>query len=177
MAKVSESAANSLADPLTNPSLFPDMDVALQVEKMFLAQRESTKVSGVSAADYMVAKDDLDLNLIDLIKSRSGSASAASETVSASASAQEEKTLEGEMQALQIDPDEAAKKMAEEEAAAQAAAEAEALAAAAAAQQARIEMEAQRKAQEEAEALAKAERAAKAVALEMDDGDDFEDDW
>jgi len=177
LAKVSESAANSLADPLTNPSLFPDMDVALQVEKMFLAQRESTKVSGVSAADYMVAKDDLDLNLIDLIKSRSGSASAASETVSASASAQEEKTLEGEMQALQIDPDEAAKKMAEEEAAAQAAAEAEALAAAAAAQQARIEMEAQRKAQEEAEALAKAERAAKAVALEMDDGDDFEDDW
>lgn len=109
LAKVSESAANALADPVQNPELFPDMDIALQVEKMFIAQRASTQDSGVSASDYLVAKDDLDLDLIGLIKARS-----------APESASEEKVPEEEMQALQIDPDVAAAKLAEEEALAEA---------------------------------------------------------
>merc|ERR1712071_546789 len=83
---------------------FPDMDIALQVEKMFIAQRASTQDSGVSASDYLVAKDDLDLDLIGLIKARS-----------APESASEEKVPEEEMQALQIDPDVAAAKLAEAE--------------------------------------------------------------
>lgn len=113
LAKVSESASNALADPVENPDLFPDMDIALQVEKMFFAQRASTEQTGVDAKEYMVAKDDLDLNLIDLIKSRN-----APEPPPA-----EEKVPEEEMAALHIDPDEAAMKLAEEEAAAAAAQE------------------------------------------------------
>mmetsp|Transcript_24115 Transcript_24115/g.50480 ORF Transcript_24115/g.50480 Transcript_24115/m.50480 type:complete len:954 (+) Transcript_24115:79-2940(+) len=74
LSKVSETAANSLADPASNPELFPDSDVALQVEKMFLAQREATKATGISASDYPTAKDDLNLDLIALVKSQSGGA-------------------------------------------------------------------------------------------------------
>jgi len=70
LVKVSESAADALASPSKNSDLFPDMDVALQVEQMFLSQREMTKGAGISAADYLTAKDDLDLNLIELIKSQ-----------------------------------------------------------------------------------------------------------
>jgi coatomer subunit beta' len=66
LAKTSQSAANSLASPETHPEQFPDMDLALQVEQMFLEQR-STKIN---AADYLTAKDDLELNLIALLKSR-----------------------------------------------------------------------------------------------------------
>lgn len=76
LSKVSETAANSLADPASNPELFPDSDVALQVEKMFLAQREATKATGISASDYPTAKDDLNLDLIALVKSQSGGAAA-----------------------------------------------------------------------------------------------------
>ena len=39
---------------------------------MFLAQRESTKGTGMAGTDYLTAKDDLELNLIDLIKAQSG---------------------------------------------------------------------------------------------------------
>ena len=67
---MSESAANALASPKYNKDLFPDIDVALQVEQMFLAQREGTKGTGIPAADYLTAKDDLDLNLIELIKGK-----------------------------------------------------------------------------------------------------------
>jgi len=73
LASVSESAAKSLAAPTDNPDLFPDMNIALQVEQMFVAQREATKTTGIAAVDYLTAKDDLDLNLIELIKSRSAS--------------------------------------------------------------------------------------------------------
>jgi len=76
LSKVSETAANSLADPASNPELFPDSDVALQVEKMFLAQRDATKATGISASDYPTAKDDLNLDLIALVKSQSGGAAA-----------------------------------------------------------------------------------------------------
>jgi coatomer subunit beta' len=71
LSAVSESAASALATPSENPDLFPDMEIALQVEKMFLGQRDSTKATGIPASDYFTAKDDLDLNLIELIKGRS----------------------------------------------------------------------------------------------------------
>lgn len=73
LSKVSETAANALADPTSNPELFPDSDVALQVEKMFIAQREATRATGISASDYLTAKDDLELDLIALVKSQSAS--------------------------------------------------------------------------------------------------------
>ena len=68
LATVSESAAKALASPSHNPEMFPDMDVALQVEQMFLSQREATKENGIPASDYLTAKNDLDLNLIKLVK-------------------------------------------------------------------------------------------------------------
>jgi coatomer subunit beta' len=71
LSSISESAATALATPSENATLFPDMDVALQVEQMFLGQREATKATGIPASEYLSAKDDLDLNLIDLIKTRS----------------------------------------------------------------------------------------------------------
>ena len=71
LAHISETAAKALAIPKENAELFPDMDIALQVEQMFLAQREKTKTTGIPAKDYLTAKDDLDLNLIQLIKARS----------------------------------------------------------------------------------------------------------
>ncbi|GAX17924.1 hypothetical protein FisN_18Hh132 [Fistulifera solaris] len=72
LATVSESAANALASPVQNPELFPDLQIALQVEKMFLSQREQSKATGISAMDYATAKDDLNLNLIELIKNSQG---------------------------------------------------------------------------------------------------------
>lgn len=76
LSKVSETAANALADPASNPEHFPDRDVALQVEKMFLAQREATRATGISASDYPTAKNDLDLDLIALVKSQGGGVAA-----------------------------------------------------------------------------------------------------
>ena len=49
-----------------------DLDIGLQVEQMFLAQRDATKGTGMSGVDYLTAKDDLELNLIELIKARQG---------------------------------------------------------------------------------------------------------
>ena len=74
LSKVSETAANALAEPKSSPELFPDLDVALQVEQMFLAQREATKASGIAASDYPTAKDDLELDLIALVKSQGAAA-------------------------------------------------------------------------------------------------------
>jgi len=73
---VSEAAAEALAMPSANPDMFPDLDIGLQVEQMFLSQRDSVKAVGMPANDYITAKDDLDLNLIELIKSRQGLGSA-----------------------------------------------------------------------------------------------------
>jgi len=70
LAKISESAAQALATPADQDTLFPDFEIALQVEKMFLAKREETKSSGISSKEYLTAKGDLELNLIDLIKSQ-----------------------------------------------------------------------------------------------------------
>ncbi len=70
LAKVSDDAAKALADPIINPEMFPDYNIALQVEKMFMAQREATFNTGIPASDYLTAKDDLNLDLIALIKER-----------------------------------------------------------------------------------------------------------
>jgi len=68
LSKVSETAANALAGPASHPELFPDGDVALKVEQMFLTQREATKGTGIPASDYSTAKEDLNLDLIALVK-------------------------------------------------------------------------------------------------------------
>jgi len=73
LAKISETAAKALASPSNHASLFPDFDIAVQVETMFIGQRESAKLSGFPSAEYITAKDDLDLDLISLIKSRGNS--------------------------------------------------------------------------------------------------------
>merc|ERR1712228_681401 len=72
LASVSESASNALASPKDNPNLFPDFDIALQLEEMFIEQRDATKAKPISAMEYPSAKDDIDLNLIQLIKERTG---------------------------------------------------------------------------------------------------------
>jgi len=71
LAKISESASQALATPTDQKNLFPDFDIAVQVEKMFLAKREETKSSAIPSSEYLSAKGDLELNLIDLIKSQS----------------------------------------------------------------------------------------------------------
>ena len=43
---------------------------------MFLAQREATRAAGIPSTDYPTAKDDLDLDLIALVKSQGASAAA-----------------------------------------------------------------------------------------------------
>jgi len=70
LSSVSETAAEALASPASNPDQFPDLDIGLQVEQMFLAQRDATKATGMPGVDYLTAKDDLELNLINLIKAQ-----------------------------------------------------------------------------------------------------------
>jgi hypothetical protein len=116
---------------------------------MFLAQREATKWTGMPGTEYPTAKDDLDLNLIQLIKARQGG---------------------GDGETKEPDPvdsvDAAAAAAAEEAAAA---AEAERLAA---------ELAAAEQAAAEAERLAaEAAAAAEGAAASPDAGDDFGDDW
>jgi coatomer subunit beta' len=150
LSTVSATAAESLASPSSNPALFPDMDIALQVEQMFLAQRDATKGVGMPGTEYLTAKDDLDLNLIHLIKARQGGGGAEGETKEA------DPTDDGGAYAAS----------AEMEAAAAAEAERIALAEAAAA------AEAEKIAAEEAAAAEAAEAAAAAAP-----SDDFGDDW
>eukprot|EP01083_Nonionella_stella_P216486 778085_1 len=71
LAEVSESAAEALISPANGKESFPDFDIALQVENMFLQQRDNSKLSGIPSTDYLTAKEDLSLNLIELVKSRS----------------------------------------------------------------------------------------------------------
>jgi len=182
--KVSETAANSLADPAAHPELFPDRDVALQVEKMFMAQREATKGSGIPSTDYPTAKDDLDLDLIALVKSQgakaaappppppiaptpTGDATADADAIKEAENARREEMKRRQEEAKRAAEIEAAKKREEAERAAAAKAAEEA---AKAAEEARIA--------EEAAAAATAEAAAKAEQEAMKDSmDDFGDDW
>ena len=147
LASISESAANALACPKDNPDRFADMDIALEVEKMFVAQRDATKATPVPSKDYMTAKDDLDLNLINLIKEKRGLP-----VVSAAEKAAEEARIAAEKEA---------REQAELEAAAALVAEAEALAAAEAAALA-------------AEAAVAAEPVASPL---EESNNDFADDW
>jgi coatomer subunit beta' len=148
LASVSETAAKALATPSENADLFPDLSIALQVEQMFLSQREGTKATGIPATDYMTAKDDLDLNLIQLIKQRDQPQPSPEEIAAAEAAA-----------AAQAEAVAAAAAAAEE----QARLEAEAAAAA----------QAEAEAQAAAEAAAQAQPAQKME----DSGNDFGDDW
>merc|ERR1719215_1920189 len=72
LSSVSETAAKALASPASNPDSFTDLDIGLQVEQMFLARRDATKATGMAGVEYLTAKDDLELNLIELIKARQG---------------------------------------------------------------------------------------------------------
>lgn len=124
LATVSETASKALASPGDNPDLFPDMEVALQVEKMFVANRSATLPTGIPASDYMTAKDDLDLDLIKIIKEKMDPGAAERE-----AKAREAAKAKAEAEAA------AAAQKAEEERLAAEAAEAAAREAAAAQQQ------------------------------------------
>jgi coatomer subunit beta' len=139
------------------------MDIALQVEKMFLGQRDSTAPTGIPAADYLTAKDDLDLNLIALIKGQAGGQSQPQQSPEA-----------GESKVPEAQDDE------DDEDAAQMAAEAEAQKAAELETQMAAEAEAQMAAEAEAAAAAEAEVEEERVAAEAaaaDGGDDFGDEW
>lgn len=154
LATVSETAAKSLATPNEYPELFPDIDIALQVEKMFLSQRDMTKATGIPACEYLTAKDDLDLNLIELIKSQMNPKPP---------SAANEDSKE-DVEAMQIAAAAAARAAAEEAALHE--------------QKLRHEMDlmAARQAAEEAKAVAEAEAAAAKV-VKDEDPSDFGDDW
>lgn len=154
LATVSETAAKSLATPTEHRDLFPDIDIAVQVESMFLSQREMTKAAGISALDYMAAKEDLDLNLIELIKSQMNPKPPAAVT---------EESKE-DTEAITMAAEAAARAAAEEAALYE--------------QQQWQEMElmAARQAADEAIALAEAEAAATKVSKD-EDPSDFGDDW
>lgn len=156
LSKVSETAANALADPASNPELFPDSDVALQVEKMFFAQREATKATGISATDYPTAKEDLNLDLIALVKSQGGGEAAAPPPPAPADNPLEE----SEDDAARLAQEAEEQRLAEEAAAAEEAARiaAEAAEAEAAEEAARIAAEEEAKAKE-------------------DNMEDFGDDW
>ncbi|KAL3912085.1 MAG: hypothetical protein SGARI_001331, partial [Bacillariaceae sp.] len=157
LATVSETAAEALAAPSTNPDLFPDLDIGLQVEQMFLAQRAASQGAGMPGTEYLTAKDDLDLNLISLIKQRAGGGGEPAAPVAPP-------TPPAAAPEPAVDDGAAAAAEAEAAAAAAAAAEAERLAA----------EEAARVAQEAAAAEAAEAAAAEAAAAA---GDDFGDDW
>lgn len=200
LSKVSETAANALAEPKSSPELFPDLDVALQVEQMFLAQREATKASGIAASDYPTAKDDLELDLIALVKSQGAAAPPPPPPpppVPAAPPAPPSDSPPENPFAVADDPgenDAAANAAAEAQAKAEAERREREAAAAAAAERRRAEAEAKRLAEEaaaaEAARIAAEEAAAARVAAEEaaaaeaaakaaddDDLNDFGDDW
>merc|ERR1711871_948100 len=73
LSKVNEKAAEALADPEKYSNLFPDLEIALQIEKMFVSNRDQF----VPATKYLEAKKELDLNLIELVKNQQAAAPAA----------------------------------------------------------------------------------------------------
>jgi coatomer subunit beta' len=157
LASVSETAAKALATPSENPDLFPDLDIGIQVEQMFLAQRDATKATGMPASEYLTAKDDLELNLIALIKARQGGEDGG-----------EEKTP---------DPaDEPMEEAGDYDAEAAAAEETSRLAAEAAAAEETSRLAAEEEAARIAAEAAAAEEEAAAAAPAKDDAD-FGDDW
>ena len=179
LAKVSESAAEALISPCIDIESFPDFDVAMQVESMFMAQRASTMANGIPAKDYLSAKDDLDLDLIELVKPSLRGAAHQADTSAApvtpvvnqpvdaeiSSTPAGEEEDDGDMEMINNDEaEEEQMKAAVEE---QARLEAEA----AKAEQARLEAEAA------AEGEAKIQAEAEAPAVAPADSTDFGDDW
>jgi coatomer subunit beta' len=149
LSSISESAANALACPKNNPDRFPDIDIASGSRKDVSSTTRCHQVDSSSFEDYLTAKDDMDLNLINLIKEKRGLPVVSEAEIAA--------------EAARIAAEEAARKQAEEEAAFLAAQEAAALRAAEEAAAA-----------EAAAAVAAAEAA---VADPMDESNDFADDW
>mmetsp|Transcript_26385 Transcript_26385/g.72514 ORF Transcript_26385/g.72514 Transcript_26385/m.72514 type:complete len:964 (-) Transcript_26385:2476-5367(-) len=168
LSTVSETAAAALATPSSNPELFPDFNIGLQVEALFVEQRKATKGTGMPGHTYLSAKDDLELNLIELIKARE--AAGAGETKQPEPA--DEVPVEANEDAAEAEQL-AAEAAAESEAAAAESEAAEAAAAEAAAAEAEL-LAAETAAAEAAEA----ERlAAEAAAAEEETADDFGDDW
>jgi len=64
--KTSEKNAEALADPSEFPNLFDDLDIALQVEQVFLKQREVE----LDARNWPKSKEDISMNLIDFMKDK-----------------------------------------------------------------------------------------------------------
>ena len=62
---VNEKAAEALADPARYPNLFTDLELGLQAEALFKSRRSAN----LSASQYPVAKGDLELNLIEMVRS------------------------------------------------------------------------------------------------------------
>jgi coatomer subunit beta' len=184
LSSISETAAKALASPSENPDLFADHDIALQVEQMFMAQRAASSGAGIPASDYMTAKDDLELNLIDLLKQRADGAPPAAPP-EADPAPPEADPASPEADAVMVDAGEAAAASEAEALAAEqariAAEQEAAAAAAAAAEQARIAAEQEAAAAAEAQRLEEErlaqEAAAAAEAAKEDDMDDFGDDW
>lgn len=67
---INEKAADALADPEKYPNLFPDLEWALKVESIFKSARDNF----VSASSYPLAKEDLHLNLIEIVKTQAAMA-------------------------------------------------------------------------------------------------------
>merc|ERR1712146_845952 len=65
--KVSEDAAKALADSEVNADFFPELQTALQVEKLFLQNRNTI----ISSSTFPTAKDQLQFDLIDMVKKSS----------------------------------------------------------------------------------------------------------
>ena len=181
LAEVSESAASALISPDMDKESFPDFDIALQVEAMFMAQREATKETGIPGTDYLTAKDDLNLDLINLVKSRNQP----TEMVApAPTEADDSKTADQEIEVVENDAiEEEERRQAEEEAAAEQALADEKLAKemeAKAAEAARLQAEA---AAQEAEITSDEIDAFEDTVVEEQeiaqkkDEDDFGDDW
>ena len=152
---------------------------------MFLQQRSSSSASGISASDYATAKDDLELNLIELIKAQQGGAipSAPATEIEAEEKSidpadnmdvgddgDDAEAIEAARAAAQVALQEEEERKAAEEAAR--AANEEEIATAAAREAAEAEVAA------EAQAAATAAAASSATKIEGDkDPSDFGDDW
>mmetsp|Transcript_25010 Transcript_25010/g.29555 ORF Transcript_25010/g.29555 Transcript_25010/m.29555 type:complete len:1010 (+) Transcript_25010:61-3090(+) len=181
LATVSTRAAQALADPNDFPNLFPDLDVAIQVEEYFTANRGALPPAG----SYPQASQELNLDLISLFKEKSkamkaqAEAQKAQEASKAAAQAaqaapaapppvakKEESPSPASPVAAPTPPSTSEENVAKTEAQDNAKAEAEAKAKAEAEARAKAEVEAAKaKAKAEAEARAKAEvEAAKAKA-------------
>ena len=77
LAKVSTRASQALADPTEYPNLFPDLEIALEIEDFFKRNRNNPP----PASSYPEAKEQLDYDLIERFKAMKEQQAAA--TVSA----------------------------------------------------------------------------------------------